>query len=273
MDSIAFSIGGLDVYWYGVVTSFAILAGLLVTRVHLYLRRESFSGVLDILIISIPVGIIFSRVVYVLLHWVFYWNNLSEILAISHGGLSIYGAFIGLMLAVFIYSSVNRLYFWRWLDVFVPAILLGLAIDQLGHFALQTTIGLPVTGSLVNDHRIMEYVEYAFRPSGFEGYEYYRPVALYQCIWQFFVFFISLGLLYLQTNYRLIRDGNLFLIGMILAAIGRFYFGFLYFSSNPGGSLHFGQWISLMGIVICMGLFLLRKYRSCGFRTRRIFNN
>lgn len=259
MDIIAFSIGGIDVYWYGLVTSLAILAGLLITGLHLYIRRGALVHALDILIYGIPMGLFCARLTYVALHWELYRSQPAEIFAVSHGGLSIYGAGIGFTLTVLVYAYQKGLNFWHWLDVFAPAILLGVAIDQLGHFALQATVGMPVAGDLSANHRIVEYVEYAFRPTGFEGYEYFKPVALYLAIWQFVGFFAVMALSCLQIRRGASAPGSLFLFGMMYAALGRFSFGFLYLSTTP--YLHIEQLICLAILLVSAGFMARLKCR------------
>ncbi len=254
MDIIAFSIGSLNFYWYGIITSIAILVGMLVTRVGLHFRHENFGVMIDLLLLGIPVAIIASRLFYVCLHWQLYSGKVNEIIALNRGGFSIYGAFVGVLFLLYCYTKFKGISFWYWLDILVPAIILGIAIDQLGHFSFQTIIGMPDNGKTV------EYIEYAFRPAGFEQYEYFKPVALYQAIWQFVVFILVTVLSFLQIKHRNILFGNIFLIGMSMSCLGRFLFGFFYLTTQRGMQLHAGQFISLMGLILCLGLWSSRKY-------------
>ncbi|MBP2633616.1 MAG: Prolipoprotein diacylglyceryltransferase [Firmicutes bacterium] len=254
MDIIAFSMGNLNFYWYGIVTSIAILAGILVTRIGLHFRHEKFSVILDLLLFGIPVAIIVSRLFYVCLHWQLYSEKIGEIIALDRGGFSIYGAFVGFLLVVYCYTKFKKISFWYWLDILVPAIILGIIIDQLGHFCFQTIVGMPDNGKTV------EYIEYAFRPAGFEQYEYFKPVALYQAIWQFSVFVLVTLLSFFQIKNRTILFGDIFLIGMSITCLGRFLFGFFYLTTQRGMQLHAGQFISLLGLILCLVLWGLRKY-------------
>lgn len=272
MDIIAFSVRGVPFYWYGIITSLAIVAGILITSVNLYWRDKNFFQVIGLLVYAIPIALLFSRLTYVGLHWALYQNNLIGIFMIDRGGVSIYGAFLGFILVLFFYTDngnrrdTRSLSFWYWLDVLAPALVLGLAIDQLGHFILQATVGIP------SNDKIAEYIEYAFRPSGFEGYEYFKPVALYQAIWQFFVLLITLGATVIQVNKRVIKPGNLFIFSLILICGGRFYLGFLYLTTNQPGSLHLGQIISLGALLGCVVLVAIRRFRPYSTIARRIFS-
>lgn len=259
MDIVAFSLGGLPVYWYGLTVSFAIGVGALVTGAQLRYRKENMP-LAAVLIFSIVFGCFFSRLAYAALHWPLYLSDPGEIFAVWRGGMSIYGAFAGFLLAVSLCARFCRASLWRWLDIFAPALALGIAIDQMGHFAFQATVGMPVALDPSSNQRIVEYVEYAFRPSGFEGFEYFKPVALYLFIWQFFIFILTAGLSYLHVSYRIAREGSVFLTAMLLAALGRFFFGFMYLSVNPRAGLHFGQVVALAGALACAALLI---YRGC----------
>ena len=254
MDGIACLIGGAHVYWYGTVASLAIAAGLFVTWPIARLRGLRFSPVVDFLLCGILLGLACGRLLYVALHLAQYEGRWGDVFALSAGGLSIYGAFAGFLLAVWLCCRADAFLFWRWLDALTPAMLVGLALDQLGHFVFQASVGVPFDG------RIAEYVEYAFRPSGFEGYEYFFPVALYQSVWQVAVFLLSLLLTYLQVAQGRLAEGAVFLSSFLLVAAGRFFFGFFYLTTQPD-TLHTGQWFALAGCGLSLALLIRRRMR------------
>lgn len=191
MGMVAFSCGEFPVYWYGLLVSLAIALGWIVTEAHLYIRRERLGFLPDILLCSVVGGVAGARLGYVCLHfferqWGFY-----DIAALNRGGFSVYGAFVGFFCLLALYTYWRDVRFWRCVDILTPAFLLGLAVLQMGNFALQATVGVPVGGSEASGSRIVEYIEYFFRPAGYEGYEYFWPVALYQAVWQFIVFCLA----------------------------------------------------------------------------------
>lgn len=256
MDIVACSIGGFNVYGYGVVTALALIVGMLVTKVVTSWYNEQFSIAIDMFVISIPVSLIFARFFYVILHWNLYSANFSEIVYLNHGGISIYGAFVGFLLTVYLYTKNYYESFWHWVDIFMPAIALGLAIDQLGHFFFQFAVGIPAEGKMV------EYIEYAFRPTGFQNYEYFKPVALYQAGWQFIIFFATIVLTMLHLKKNKVLSGSVFLVSILLLCLGRFAFGFFYLKADPGFHLHLGQILGLIGCVVSIGLLVARRFIS-----------
>ncbi|MDQ0203524.1 prolipoprotein diacylglyceryl transferase [Pectinatus haikarae] len=253
-----FILGHFHIYWYGITIVLSILLGLLVTWLNTQKREEDFSTVVDLLLWSIPLGIIFSRGGYVLLHWQEYAGKLFSIFLLSQGGLSIYGGFAGFLLGSAFYLYLSGKNFWHWMDILLPGMVAGLIVDQIGNFFMQNTIGLPLA-SVANDHSLAAYVDFKQRPTGFEHYLYFRPVALYQAGILAFVLFFSLILTYLQVNYMKIRRGNIFLQAMILAAGCRFIFGFMYLSTQKDSALHQGQYVALLGVVIGLTVYWLRE--------------
>src|SRR5690606_30578793 len=86
-------------------------------------------------------GIIGARLLFVILKWSDFANSIPEIFGLQGGGLSIHGAILGGLIAVIIYSRINRL---RWLnlaDLLVIGIPIGQAIGRFGNFIDQEAYG------------------------------------------------------------------------------------------------------------------------------------
>ncbi len=259
MGFIAFCLGGIPVYFYGLLLMLSVLAGLVVTCIHVRLYEKPFAPVLDMIVWALPVGLVFSRIGYVLGHWSFYAEIPGEIFCVWNGGLSLYGAGLGFLCTVWLYCRWNHLSLWLWLDILIPAIALGLVLQQLGIFCMQMTVGMPLPADLPNDNSLAEYIEYGFRPSGFEHYEYFRPVALYQAGGQFLIFLVVWALSRWQIYSSFFwREGCVFLSGVFLLSILRFVCGFFYLSALPGPMLHTGQVLSLLVALLCGGLLIYR---------------
>ncbi|MGN1031187.1 MAG: prolipoprotein diacylglyceryl transferase, partial [Butyricicoccaceae bacterium] len=94
INNVAFHIGDKPVYWYGVIIAVGFLLGYLYAS-----RKAKRCGIRpddlgDMALIALPVSIIGARIYYVLFRWKDYVENPSEIIAIWHGGLAIYGGVI-----------------------------------------------------------------------------------------------------------------------------------------------------------------------------------
>ena len=141
INSVAFSVFGLDVYWYGLIIGFGILAGLLLA-IRLG-KRNGIDEALypDFLIYALIVSVVFARLFYVLFSWDEYKNDLLKIFAFREGGLAIYGAVIGAVLTLIIFSKRRKVDFWNFADSAAPGLILGQIIGRWGNFMNMEAFG------------------------------------------------------------------------------------------------------------------------------------
>jgi phosphatidylglycerol---prolipoprotein diacylglyceryl transferase len=134
MHPEAFHVGGLTVYWYGVLVAGGFLAGLWTASRRAPLSGISGSQVLDLgpwLIVGAVVG---GRLLFVASYWRedFAGEPWWEVFMIRRGGLVFYGGFAGAMVAHVLYCRVKRLPLWTLADILAPSIALGYFFGRLG---------------------------------------------------------------------------------------------------------------------------------------------
>lgn len=262
MGFIACSLGGVPIYTYGLCLSLAVLLALLLAWGNARFHGLPAAMVTDMVLWGIPLALLCGRAGYVLHHFEQYSSHLAEIAAVWHGGLSLYGMIFGGLLAIWGVCRVQGLDTWTWLDIMVPAGVLSLAVIELGIFALQLNPGLPFPDDLPNDHRLVEYVEYAFRPVGFGDTLYFQPIALYQAGLQIVVFLL-LSLLTLTQRYLKWPSlpGTLFLSGVASLAFIRLGCGFFYLASGAdiGAALPLGRVMAAAIGILAIAMLILRK--------------
>ena len=259
MGLIAWEGLGVPIYTYGLVVCAAVVLGAACAWVSVRLRHERTAPLLDLLVYGLPVALVFARGGFVLHNFAQYANSLVEIFCVWHGGLSFYGGMLGFFLTVLGYSVVHGVSAWRWLDLLVPAFILAVVVHELGIFGMQLTMGTPFPADVPNDHTLMEYIEYRYRPMGFENMLYFRPIALYQAGLQFAAFvLVSLGSCLDAHRRRPWPAGCLFLLGLGLVAAIRFGCGFFYLNAHPEALLPLGRLLSGGAVVLSLVLFLLR---------------
>ena len=81
-----------------------------------------------------PVGIICARIYYVAFEWGYYSQHPNEIIAIWKGGIAIYGAVIGVVIALAVYSRIKKLSFASLCDLAAFGLLIGQCIGRWGNF-------------------------------------------------------------------------------------------------------------------------------------------
>ena len=254
------SVGGLPVYLFGCIASVGIVLGLLITRWTTWLYDEPFPFAVDAAVLGIPLGLIFGRIGHVARFWEFFGDDPMKILYFWEGGFSPYGAGLGFLLALYICASKDDVSFWHWLDILAPAFSVMIVLYAFSGFFLQQTVGMPLPLDIPNDSALAEYVEYSYRPSGFEGYEYFRPVALYQTGLMSIVFLITIILTVLQAKRQIMQTGKVALVSFFLTAVVRFGCGFFYLSTRSG--LHMGQIAALGVMAVCLILLLVRRRKK-----------
>ncbi len=134
-----FTLFGLQINFYGVLISFAILLGVFLVWLFAKKRGLKASDMIDVALIVVPLAIICARILYVLTSG--YHYTFLEALQIWNGGLSIYGAVMGGALGVLIASKVKKIKFLELADIIMPAVLLGQAIGRWGNFFNQEAFG------------------------------------------------------------------------------------------------------------------------------------
>lgn len=151
VESVAFTLFGKDVMWYGIIITSAMLIGLLlVIRLSKKIKLTS-DDILELFLIAIPLAIVGARLGYVLLHADYFfvspfgWDEFVDMIAIWNGGLTIItGAPFGI-LGGYLWAKKNKIDFLYFADNVVFVVLLSQALGRWGNFFNQELYGMPVT--------------------------------------------------------------------------------------------------------------------------------
>lgn len=145
VNSTAFSIGGLDIQWYGIL----ITLGLVLAMIYAFTQVKKYGlnpdRVLDCIIGGIIGGVVGARAYYVLLNWSDYAGDWKSIFNIRGGGLAIYGGIIGSLLVGFLVAKIRKVKFLPLLDIVGIGFLLGQGIGRWGNFFNQEAFGCNTT--------------------------------------------------------------------------------------------------------------------------------
>lgn len=134
MHKVAFDLGGLPVYWYGVLVATGFFLGLWTAS-----RRGLRDGlppekVMDAALWVFIGAIVGSRVLHVINYWEedFAGKPLIQIFNIRQGGLVFYGGLIGATLTTIFYLRWKKLPVWKFGDAMAPSIALGAVFGRMG---------------------------------------------------------------------------------------------------------------------------------------------
>ena len=139
-DPIAIQIGPLAVHWYGLmyVLAFALFIALGRVRIRqphiavLGWKKEDLDDMLFYGMLGVVIGgrlgeVLFYRPEYFL-------HNPLEIFMVWHGGMSFHGGFLGVILAMYLWSRKAGRNLFDVLDFIAPLVPLGYAAGRLGNF-------------------------------------------------------------------------------------------------------------------------------------------
>ncbi len=239
MDPVAFSVFGFEIRWYGLLIAIAVLIGTLLATKEAKRKGIKEEAFLDLLIFAVPVAIIFARLYYVIFTWDYYSQNPGQILNIRGGGLAIHGVIIGGILVALIFSKIRKINFWSIADAAAPSLILGQAIGRWGNFANSEAHGGPTDlpwGIIIDGVKV-------------------HPTFLYESIWNLLVF----GFLLWYRRKFANREGEIFLLYIILYSLARLFIEGLRTDSLMFGQIRVAQLISLIAIVIGGAILYYKK--------------
>ncbi len=243
IDPIAFSIGPIDVRWYGLAYLAAfILCPIVVFKIAKRWKTPITIDDLLVLLISIILGtIIGGRLGYVLFYGDgYYFSNPGEIFNLSSGGMSFHGGLIGVTIGGYIASRIVKIKFLTLADLVVIAVPIGLFLGRIANF---------INGELWGD---VTDLPWGVVFGGAAGDEPRHPTQLYEALLEGVLIFVILYLLS-RKKPPLYRGTYL---GAFLALYGicRIAVEFVRLPDTQIGYL-FGDWLT-MGMVLSIPVVL-----------------
>ncbi len=139
-NPIAFSLGPLSVRWYGLMYLAAFAQFIALGRVRLRQPHIAAAGWLrddldDMLFYGVLGVVLGGRLGEVLFyHPAFYFSHPLEIFAVWKGGMSFHGGFLGVLLAMAIWSRKRSRKLMSVMDFIAPMVPLGYAFGRIGNF-------------------------------------------------------------------------------------------------------------------------------------------
>lgn len=144
MDPIFLSIGPLDLRWYGVLIAAAVVLGAVWTVRAARARGLDPEWLLDLAPWMVLAGVVGARLVYVLTSPAAFFGpggNPLGAFAVWQGGLSIHGAVAGAIAVLAWRARRKGVDAWRYLDVLMPIMALGVVGGRLGNLMNGTDTG------------------------------------------------------------------------------------------------------------------------------------
>lgn len=197
LPSVAFSVFGYEVHWYGIIIAFGFALAVLYGGRMAYKWKMSLDGMTDVLIWGTVFGIICARLYYVAFEWDYYSQHFNEIPAIWNGGIAIYGGIIGALIGAAIGCKVGKINFLNLLDLGALGLLIGQGIGRWGNFFNQEAFGVNTDTALFRmwSTKIRDTLEATADTLAQKGMDVdpntaVHPTFLYESVWCLLSFLI-----------------------------------------------------------------------------------
>ena len=246
-DPVAFQIFTLEIRWYSLAYIAGILIGWFLSKkifISTEKIKESFDDYLTYIILGIIIG---GRLGYVFFYnFVYYSQNLNEVIMIWQGGMSFHGGLLGVILATFLFAKKNNHNPFEYLDIVALVSPIGIFFGRIANYinselyGIETKMPWAVKFTKVDD---------LFR----------HPSQLYEAALEGLILFIIL--LYFRYKGFLKIPGTISGIFLTFYSFFRFIVEFFRVPDEQLGYLFFnltmGQIISLIFFII--GIYLILK--------------
>ena len=256
MHPILFKIGSFQLPTYGVLLATALIAALY-TVVRLGRREGMDTGrLVDFSTWIIVTALLGAKLLMILTEWSFYSAHPGQIFskATLEAGGGFYGGFIAATFFSIWYIRTYKLPFWKVFDIYAPAIALGQSIGRLGCFSAGCDYGVPSHSFWA----ITFTSEFSHRMTGV-------PLGIPLFPWQIVASITMLcifGILIWRFRHKT-RDGEIFLLYIVLYAVARFSLEFLRGDPDRGfvfnHLLSTSQFIALLVLAVA-GVLAFRWY-------------
>ncbi len=257
---MGFNIGPLFVRYYGIILMTGVVAAAFLADREARRRRIDPEIVWDGLIWVVVGGVIGARIWHILtpdptlveqgITTAFYLIHPLDVLAIWRGGLGIPGAVIGGGLMLYWFTRRQKVSFAVWIDVVAPGLALGQAIGRWGNYINQELYGAPTNLPWAIQ------IDPQYRLPGFEGIDRYHPIFLYESLWSLANMAL---LLWLGRRYnKRLRDGDLFLIYLVVYPTGRFLIDFLRLNASLVAGINVNQTLMAVTAIVALGVLIWR---------------
>ena len=217
IDRVAFSLFGLDIYWYAIL----IMTGFILAVLYAWKSSKTFDvkmdPLIDIVLVGLLCGILGARIYYVIFRLDDY-DSLWDIINIRDGGLAIYGGVILAFISGLIMCRyVEKVEILPVFDIAAVGFLIGQGIGRWGNFMNQEAFGSQTNLPWGMYSEKTFYLETVNGISHTVGPTTVHPCFLYESIWCLSGFLL---LHFISRRYYKFK-GQMFLSYLVWYGLGR----------------------------------------------------
>ena len=247
-------LGIISIHWYSILLFIAILIGsnLAIKEAKKHGFEEDF--MVNLLFLTVVIGIIGARIYYVIFNFDYYQNNLLEIFKVWNGGLAIHGGIIAGLITIAIICYKKKVNLLKILDYLVVGLIIAQAIGRWGNFFNGEAHGVITSLNYLESLHLPKFIIEGMYING----NYYIPTFLYESVWCFIGFIIML----IVRRKKFMNIGYLTSFYLVWYGVERFFVEGLRTDSLMFLSLRVAQLVSLIMIIIGIVIFIYSLKKS-----------
>lgn len=265
VNRVALSIGGFNIYWYGVI----IAAGMVLAMLYAFRHADDFGinsdRLIDVILVGAVMAIICARAYYVIFAPVPY-DSLWDMIDIRQGGIAIYGAVIGAFVFGGLMAHLRKIPILPLFDLVGVCFLIGQGVGRWGNFVNQEAFGCNTTLPWgMYSEGTNSYLSSVQATLAAEGVTVdpslpVHPTFLYESLW------CLIGVVLLTVFLKKRRfNGQLFLMYVIWYGLGRYWIeGLRTDSLMITSSLRTSQLVALLSVAAGIVLLVAGLQKSRG---------
>ncbi|MDF0753156.1 prolipoprotein diacylglyceryl transferase [Gardnerella greenwoodii] len=262
-----FSLGPINIKVYALSILAGILIAMFITNRRWKRVGGDFNQILDIILLSLPIGIVGARLYHVITTPERFFGShgdFLEIFRIWNGGLGIWGGIFLGAIAACVFCKHRKYPAGLLADAAAPAILIAQGIGRLGNWFNQELYGAPTTlpWGLKLNYNATQAIGHAERcydgltcPAG----TLFHPTFLYEMIWNFIgaALLICFGKMLMAK----LKAGSLFMLYVMWYTLGRVWIEALRIDfSHVFLGVRINVWVSIIVFIFAaVGFALLQK--------------
>jgi prolipoprotein diacylglyceryl transferase len=207
-------IGPLPLHAYGLMLAIGVLVATKVAETRWTRRGRDPKEFAAIVVPVVIAGVVGARIYHLFTGYKWSDSGFVGAFEIWKGGLSIWGAVGGGLIAVLVLARRYKLDTLVLMDVIAPGVVLAQAIGRWGNYFNQELFGKPTKLPWALE------IDLAHRPRGFTQYATFHPTFLYESLWCLLVF----GTLLLVERRFALKRGQTFALYVAMYTFGRIWF-------------------------------------------------
>ncbi|MCL1896577.1 MAG: prolipoprotein diacylglyceryl transferase [Clostridiales bacterium] len=224
LSRVAFTVFGIDIYWYAICVMTGYVAALVTLRAIAKRTDQDPDMYSDYILYCLVFGLLGARIYYIIFSFDHYRNDLLQIFNTREGGLGIYGGLILTGLVTIRFVKKRGTTYGLLSDTAGPAIAIGQFFGRIGNLFNREAFGGFSNNLLAVRFKTDQVpgmpAELTNRIFELDGVSYIQvhPVFLYEMLWNLALF---LFLLFYRKRKKF--DGQIFLLYIIGYGAGRFW--------------------------------------------------